>query len=390
MGIYLNNAATSWPKAEGVAEAMRDFLLSRGANLARGAAAERDITTLDMVSSCRSAVAELFEGYVERDPRYATFCTNVTEALNIIIKGFCVSGTRVVTTSMEHNSVIRPLRSLEQSRGIHVRVLPCNAMGFLEMPVLEKALQEGADLVVMSHASNVCGSIQDLDSVAELCRRYHVPLVLDSAQTAGEIPLSVEKLGLSALCFTGHKGIMGPQGMGGILWEPEFAEKVEPFIEGGTGSFSEDEHHPRKLPDKFEGGTPNLPGIAGMLAALEWVKAKGVDHIRQVRHQRGEELLEGLLSLPGCTVYGSQTMENRLPVFALNLEGWDNGMLAYELTERYDIETRPSLHCGPLPHKTLGTFPQGALRISPGYFTTPQEIRICLEALRELAKEKRS
>ncbi len=390
MGIYLNNAATSWPKADGVADAMRDFLLSRGANLARGAAAERDITTLDMVSSCRSAVAELFEGYVERDPRYTTFCTNVTEALNVIIKGFCVSGTRVVTTSMEHNSVIRPLRSLEQSRGIHVRVLPCNAMGFLEMPVLEKALQEGVDLVVMSHASNVCGSIQDLDSVAELCRRYSVPLVLDSAQTAGEIPLSVEKLGLSALCFTGHKGIMGPQGMGGILWEPEFAEKVEPFIEGGTGSFSEDEHHPRKLPDKFEGGTPNLPGIAGMLAALEWVKAKGVDHIRQVRHQRGEELLEGLLALPGCTVYGSQTMENRLPVFALNLEGWDNGMLAYELTERYDIETRPSLHCGPLPHKTLGTFPQGALRISPGYFTTPQEIRICLEALRELAKEKQS
>jgi cysteine desulfurase family protein len=389
MGIYLNNAATSWPKAEGVADAMRDFLLSRGANLARGAAAERDITTLDMVSSCRSAVAELFEGCVERDPRYATFCGNVTEALNVIIKGFCVPGTRVITTSMEHNSVIRPLRSLEQSRGISVRVLPCNAAGYLEMPVLEEALKEGADLVVMSHASNVSGSIQDLDSIAERCRHYKVPLVLDSAQTAGEIPISMEKLGLSALCFTGHKGIMGPQGMGGILWEPEFAEKVEPLIEGGTGSFSEDEHHPRKLPDKFEGGTPNLPGIAGMLTALEWVKAKGVDHIRQVRHQRGEELLQGLLSLPGCTLYGSQTMENRLPVFALNLEGWDNGMLAYELTERYDIETRPSLHCGPLPHKTLGTFPQGALRISPGYFTTPEEIRICLEALRELAKEKR-
>jgi cysteine desulfurase family protein len=389
MGIYLNNAATSWPKAEGVADAMRDFLLSRGANLARGAAAERDITTLDMVSSCRSAVAELFEGCVERDPRYATFCGNVTEALNVIIKGFCVPGTRVITTSMEHNSVIRPLRSLEQSRGISVRVLPCNVAGYLEMPVLEEALKEGADLVVMSHASNVSGSIQDLDSIAERCRHYKVPLVLDSAQTAGEIPISMEKLGLSALCFTGHKGIMGPQGMGGILWEPEFAEKVEPLIEGGTGSFSEDEHHPRKLPDKFEGGTPNLPGIAGMLTALEWVKAKGVDHIRQVRHQRGEELLQGLLSLPGCTLYGSQTMENRLPVFALNLEGWDNGMLAYELTERYDIETRPSLHCGPLPHKTLGTFPQGALRISPGYFTTPEEIRICLEALRELAKEKR-
>ena len=389
MGIYLNNAATSWPKAEGVAEAMRDFLLSRGANLARGAAAERDINTLDMVSSCRAAVAELFEGYVERDPRYVTFCSNVTEALNIVLKGFCVAGTRVLTTSMEHNSVIRPLRSLETSRGILITILPCNSQGFLEIPVLEKALKEGADLMVLSHASNVCGSIQDLDSIAELCRRYKVPLVLDSAQTAGEIPISAEKLGLAALCFTGHKGIMGPQGMGGILWSPEFAERVEPFIEGGTGSFSEEEHHPRKLPDKFEGGTPNLPGIAGMLTALEWLERKGVDHIRQVRHERGSLLLEGLLSLESCTVYGSQTMENRLPVFALNLEGWDNGVLAYELTERYDIETRPSLHCGPLPHKTLGTFPQGALRISPGYFSTPEEIRICLEALRELAKEKK-
>ena len=390
MGIYLNNAATSWPKAEGVAEAMRDFLLSRGANLARGAAAERDITTLDMVSSCRSAVAELFGGYVDRDPRYATFCSNVTEALNIILKGFCTAGSRVITTSMEHNSVIRPLRSLEKFRGIHVRVLPCTSEGFLEMPLLEEALKSGADLMVMSHASNVCGSIQDLESIADLCARYKVPLVLDSAQTAGEIDISAEKLRLSALCFTGHKGIMGPQGMGGILWNPDFAEKVEPFIEGGTGSFSEEEFHPRKLPDKFEAGTPNLPGIAGMLVALEWLESEGIDKIRRVRHERGAQLLEGLLTIPGCTVYGPHTMEHRLPVFALNLEDWDNGLLAYELTERYGIESRPSLHCGPLPHKTLGTFPQGALRLSPGYFTTSEEIQVCLEALRELAKEKRN
>ncbi len=388
MEIYLNNAATSWPKAPGVAEAMGDFLLARGANLARGAAAERDLTTLDMVTSCRGELGALLGGYCDGDSRYVTFCSNVTEALNVVLKGFCAPGMRVLTTSMEHNSVVRPLRSLE-ARGIHNTILPCNNRGFLEMSTLKEALREGADLLVLSHASNVCGAVQDIETIGELCSRYKVPLVLDAAQTAGELPIAASSMGISAVCFTGHKGLMGPQGTGGILWEPDFAARVVPLLEGGTGSFSEDEHHPVKLPDKFEAGTPNLPGIAGLLKALEWLTEEGVENIHQVRQKKGARLLEGLLALEGCTLYGPQTMEGRLPVFALNLEGWDNGMLAYELTERYGIETRPSLHCGPWPHKTLGTFPVGALRISPGYFTTHHEIDRCLEALHELCREKR-
>lgn len=387
MSIYLNNGATTWPKPPCVAEAVSGFMLGRGANLARGSSSGRDIDTLDMVTSTRQQVARFFRGYRKCDPRYVTFTGNVTESLNVVLKGYLEPGMHALTTSMEHNSVIRPLRRLE-GQGVKVSVLGCDNKGFLSPEVLQSFLKkERVDLFVLSHASNVCGSIQPLEDLAAICTRAGVPCVLDSAQTAGVIEIDVEGLGLAACCFTGHKGLMGPQGIGGIVWEPEFAGRVLPFVEGGTGSFSDDEHQPEKLPDRFEAGTPNLPGIAGLSASLDWIVEKGIKVIGDHERTLGRRFLEGVRAIPGISIYGPDTDFDRLSVFAVNIDGMDNGSAALELCERWGIETRPGLHCSPLGHRTLGTFPAGALRISIGYFNTVKDIDTTVEALNILAQE---
>ncbi len=382
MSIYLNNSATSWPKPECVARAMVDFLTKKGANFGRGSASSRDISTLNLVLECRERLAKFFGGYDNFSPLYVTFTSNVTESLNVVLKGFLHPGMRAVTTSMEHNSVIRPLRSLEKS-GVELKIISCSSQGILNLDDLKNALGEKkTDLVVMSHCSNVCGTVQDLEGAAEICRKRGVPFVLDSAQTAGILPLNAEKLGLAALCFTGHKGLMGPQGIGGIVWNPNFAHHCESLIEGGTGSFSHLQTQPEALPDKFESGTPNLPGIAGLNAALEFVQSRG-DEILKREFELGRQLLEGLKKLPGVQLYGLPEMVEgrRLPVFAVNFDGIDNGVLASDLSDR-GLETRSGLHCSPLAHATLGIFPQGTLRLSPGFFNTEKDVDEALEILR--------
>ncbi len=386
MKIYLNNAATSWPKPEAVSSAMSEFLISGGANLARGSAAARDMGTLDMVTTARQVVARFFGGFSNADPRYVTFTSNITESLNMVLKGFLGPGDHVVTTSMEHNAVMRPLRRLEDS-GTLVTVLSTQTDGILSPALLADTLScKTTKLVVLSHASNVCGSIQPLAQIAEICRQANVPLVVDAAQTAGVIPVSISEMDIAAFCFTGHKGLLGPQGIGGIVWKPEFAEKVPPFVEGGTGSFSHLERQPSSLPDKFEAGTPNLPGIAGLLAALQWLENTGLDQVAGKERVLGEKLLEGLLSIRELELYGKTTMDDRLAVFPVNPPGGDNGTLSFHLASDWGVETRPGLHCAPGAHRTLGSFPQGALRISVGSFNTEEDIDRCLEGLRTLMR----
>ncbi|WP_286953387.1 MULTISPECIES: aminotransferase class V-fold PLP-dependent enzyme [Aminobacterium] len=388
MSIYLNNAATSWPKPHMVPQAMYDFMVNSGANLARGTAAKRDLGTMDLVLNCRELLAEFFHGYEDADPRYVTFTSNITESLNIVLKGYLKPGMKVLTSSMEHNASMRPLRRLEQ-RGVHITVLPCDMEGVLSLRDLDKVLKEDSfDLMIITHASNVCGTVQDISGIARLCREAGVPLVVDSAQTAGVLPIHVSDLGLAALCFTGHKGLMGPQGTGGIIWKPDFAEKVEWFIEGGTGSFSHLELQPDSMPDKFEAGTPNLPGIAGLRAALQWLVKEGPEKIHARETQLGLRFIEGVKKIPGVILAGKQTMEGRLPVFPLNFTGRDHAIVAAELVERAGIETRPGLHCAPVAHKTLGTDTMGgALRISIGYFNTEEDIDCCLETLASILAE---
>ncbi len=391
MTIYLNNAATTWPKPPCVAEAMSAFLMNEGANAGRGSASARDMGTLDMILECRERVASLFGGYENASPRYVTFTANITESLNLVLKGFLKPGMSVLTTSMEHNAVTRPLRRLEET-GVKLQIVPCDGAGRLEAERLAAALDEsGADLAVICHGSNVCGTVQDLEECARICREKNVPLVADTAQTAGLIPLDASRLGLAALCFTGHKGLMGPQGIGGVVWRPDFAVRCLPLVEGGTGSFSHLERQPNPLPDRFESGTLNLPGIAGLNAALDWIEKRGVDDLRRRENELGARLLDGLKRMDGVHVYGLPDMTDgaRLAVFAVNFDGVDNALLADEMS-RCGVETRPGLHCSPWAHRTLGSFPQGSLRISIGAFNTHEEIDKALMIIDQSVEKTRS
>lgn len=379
---YLNNAATTWPKPECVADSVRDFMLTGGANSSRGSNSQRDMKTMNIILDCRIKLAEMFGAY-DDNPITVTFTANITESLNVVLRGYLRSGMSVLTSSMEHNAVMRPLRALE-ARGVNVGIVHADSQGLIHAEDFRKELTSAKyDLVVMSHASNICGTIQPVDDIAEICRDCCVPLVLDTAQTAGVIPLNASELGLAALCFTGHKSLMGPQGTGGIIWQPEFASRVTPIITGGTGSYSHLETQPEDLPDKFESGTPNLPGIAGLNSALEWLNATGLKNIADRENDTGRYFLERLKTVDGVMLSGMPDMNNRLPVFALNISGKDNGILADELS-RLGYETRPGLHCSPSAHKTLGTFPQGALRVSPGYFTEEGDIDGFIDALKSL------
>ena len=386
--VYLNNAATTWPKPPEVSDAVYKFMTLAGANASRGSASERDLRSLDILFTARERAAKMFGGYEKAAPQYVTLTQNVTHSVNVVLKGFLKEGMRVLTTSVEHNSVIRPLRELE-ARGVHVGIMQCSLRGFLAPETLEEALRERADLVVMTHCSNVCGSVQPIEEAAHICAKRGVPLVLDCAQTAGILEINAGALGVAALCFTGHKGLLGPQGTGGIVWKPEFAEECAPLLEGGTGSLSHEETQPSLMPDKFEASTQNLPGVAGLDAAFEYIEKRTAAAIAEKENELGRRLEEGLLSIEGMRLTGPLYDEApRLPVYSFNIDGIDNGLLARDLSERYGVEGRPGLHCSPLAHKTLGTFPQGALRLSPGCFNTKEEIDYTVDAIKELAKNR--
>ncbi|WP_294194364.1 aminotransferase class V-fold PLP-dependent enzyme [uncultured Cloacibacillus sp.] len=385
--VYMNNAATTWPKPQEVPDAVYAFMTRDGANASRGSASERDIKSLDILFTARMKAASLFGGYAKANPKYVTLTSSVTHSLNVVIKGFVKSGMRVVTTSMEHNSVVRPLRELQRN-GVAVEVIQASLRGYVDPKKFSEAALERTDLAVVSHCSNVCGSVQPIEEIAEICAKRGIPLVVDCAQTGGVLPINASELGLAALCFTGHKGLFGPQGTGGIVWKPEFADACSPFIVGGTGSLSHEETQPDVMPDKFEAGTMNLPGFAGLDAALDWIDRTGIDAIREREEKLGARLEEGLLSIKGLRLLGSTHGEApRLPVYAFNVDGKDNGEFANDLSMTYGIEGRPGLHCSPLAHRTLGTFPEGALRLSPGYYTTEDEIDYTIESIRALASK---
>jgi len=383
---YFNNAATTWPKPECVAEAMKNFLISGGANSSRGTSSKRDMNTMNLILDCRMKLAEFFGGYENFNPLLVTFTANITEALNIVLRGFLRPGMKVLTSSMEHNAVMRPLRFLE-SNGVKLEILQADPEGMLNPEDLEKLLKlEKFDLMVFAHASNVCGTVQPLKEIAEICRKNNLPLVLDTAQTAGLIEINAQELGLAALCFTGHKGLMGPQGTGGIIWDPDFVKKVTPIITGGTGSYSHLEVQPEDMPDKFESGTPNLPGIAGLNAALDWLRDTGMKKIFETENELGKYFLEKLKNFDNVILTGKKEMKDRLSVFSFNVKNFDNGILADELSLK-GFETRPGLHCAPIAHKTLRTFPQGALRVSPGFFNKKEEIDKFFEELALIIKK---
>lgn len=379
---YLDNASTTFPKPPCVAEAVFRYMTEAGTNVGRGEyAAAFDVE--DMVFDLRSSLCELFGGV---DPSDVVLTRNVTEAINLVLKGWLAPGDHVVVTSMEHNAVMRPLTQLA-ARGVTFSRARCAQDGTLEAAEVERLITPRTRLVVMTHASNVCGTVLPVKAVGEACRAHGVPLVVDAAQTAGVIPFDMRECGASAVCFTGHKGLLGPQGTGGCVLDPAFAEGLEALVAGGTGSSSDSEGMPSFMPDRLEAGTPNLPGLAGLAAALGWLEKTGMGTVRAHEQALTQRLIDGLAPLATagrvCLV-GLPTAEGRTGVVSIQTPGHDLAQVAHDLDARYGIQTRVGLHCAPSAHKTLGTFPAGTIRFSLGWANTEADVDLAISALGEL------
>ena len=379
MTIYLDNAATSFPKAPGVAEAMADFLNHSAGNPGRSGhslalAAQRT------VSSTRQLLASFFG---VPDPSRIVFALNATDAINTALWGLLEAGDRVVTTGMEHNAVARPLHELAE-RGVALEIVPCGRDGSLDLDDLARALAAGpTKLVAMTHASNVTGTILPAREAAALAHERGALFLLDAAQTAGVLPIDVQVLGVDLLAFPGHKGLLGPTGTGGLYVAPEV--RLWPSRQGGTGTRSEELRQPPELPEGLEAGTVNTVGIAGLGAALRYLNERGRESIQRHEAALTERLREGLRGIPGLRVYGPPDSQRQVATVSITLGGWEPVDLGAVLDTSFGICVRPGLHCAPLAHRTLGTYPQGTVRFSPGPFTTEEEIDAAVKALRTLA-----
>lgn len=386
--IYLDQAATSFPKGEGVAEAMTGYMTNLGTNINRGSY-EDAYETAGMVYETREMLCRLFDfGPLPERAKNVVFTANITTALNMIIKGLLKKGDHVLVSAMEHNAVMRPLCQLQKEGRITFDRIPCNEKGELCLWELEPKIRENTKAVIMTHASNVCGTILPLKEVGELAKRHGLYFIVDTAQTAGAVPVSMKEMQIDALAFTGHKGLLGPQGIGGFLVTDELAEKIEPLISGGTGSISDTEDIPDFLPDKFEAGTLNLPGIAGLHRALSYLEEVGTEKIREKENCLTERFLAGVKKIPGIRVIGLDGREaGRTAVVSLQCDTMDEAELAYHLDSRYHIMSRVGMHCAPNAHKTLGTFPQGTLRFSFGYYNTLEEVEAAVSAIEEILEK---
>jgi len=399
--IYLDNAATSFPKPPMVLQAMARFMEEVGANPGRSGH-PLSVEASRIVQNTRQSLAELFH---IQDPMRIVFTLNVTESLNMVFSGFLKTGDHVITTAMEHNSVARPLKYLERQGSIALSIVPCDRKGFLDLDELRKVIRKNTALMVMNHASNVCGTIQDIRAVKAALGE--IPLLVDAAQTAGCYPIDVEDEGIDFLAFTGHKALLGPQGTGGLYIRDGL--DLLPLKRGGTGSISEKMEQPDFLPDALESGTQNNVGIAGLGAGVDFILREGIAKIREHDKALTAALLTALYDVPGLTVYGplraehqtstvSITFETILPTGTENVHsgcgsinlGWlEEGLSPREagdlLTKQYDILVRTGLHCAPLAHQTLGTYPEGSIRLSMGYFNTLEEMEITAKAIRQIA-----
>jgi cysteine desulfurase family protein len=368
--IYLDNAATSWPKPEATIEAMMAHQRLAGGNPGRSGH-RLSIEAGRTVYDTREILARLFN---IADPLRIVFTKNSTEALNIALLGLLAPGDHVVTTGMEHNSVMRPLRYLA-SRGVELSVVPCSPAGELDPRDIERALRPNSRAIVLTHASNVTGTILPVAAVAAIARGRGIACCLDAAQSAGALPIDVAALGIDLLAFTGHKSLFGPQGTGGLYIREGLDREIAPLMRGGTGSFSEREEQPDFLPDKYESGTPNTVGLAGLGAGAAFVLTQGVETIRAREEALTRRFLDRMADLgAGVTLYGPRQMAQRTSVVSFNVAGASPSEAALFFDERFGILSRPGLHCAPAAHRTLGTFPDGTVRFSFGFFNTEDPI----------------
>lgn len=374
--VYLDNAATSYPKAPGVASAMADYVEKVGATINRSSYASAQEAGL-MTLSLRERLCRLFN---HPDPTHAVLTPGATAGLNMVIKGLLLPGDHCLVSSMEHNAVMRPLVQLERE-GVAFERIPCDAQGRLRLEALPGMIKLNTRLVVMAHGSNVCGTVQDAEAVGKICRERGVPFALDAAQTAGHIEVDFERFGLSALVVPGHKGLLGPQGIGALLLDADFARRLTPLVAGGTGSASDSEELPGWMPDRFESGTPNMPGVYGWEAALGWLENTGIETLENHEKTLSKRFLEGIYGLKNVKLYGATVPERRTGVFSVGFLNCDNAEAAWRLEREFGILTRCGLHCAPSAHKTLGSFPEGSVRFSTGWANTEADIDAALSAI---------
>ncbi|MBZ4665492.1 MAG: cysteine desulfurase family protein [Mahella sp.] len=375
--IYLDNAATSYPKPECVYEAVLRCMREYGANPGRSGH-RMAIEAGQTIYRCRKSLAELFN---IPDPIDIVFTYNATDAINLAIKGFIHSGDHIISTSMEHNAVARPLAALS-AQGVAVSFVPCSGDGTLNAPDIERYIRHNTRLIAMTHASNVTGTIMPINEVGEIAHKHGITFLVDAAQTAGTCDIDVCRMNIDMLAFPGHKGLLGPQGTGGLYIKK--GVELQPLKQGGTGSNSESLIQPEFMPDKFESGTLNTPGIAGLAASVEYILDKGVDAIHRHETDLIKHMLQELRFLDGISIYGPSDSEGRVGIISLNIEGVTDGELSNLLDRDYGIATRAGLHCAPLAHKTIGTIDKGAVRFSVSYFNTRDDIDAAVSALKEI------
>ncbi|MBU4175551.1 MAG: aminotransferase class V-fold PLP-dependent enzyme [Actinobacteria bacterium] len=381
--IYLDNAATSWPKPGEVCTGMVGFQTGIGANPGRSGH-RLSVEAGRVLYQARERVATLFN---VDDPLRVIFTLNATDALNIAMRGLLRPGDHVITSSLEHNSVMRPLRRLEK-KGVGVTVVPHGGEGLLDPGDIRNAITGETKMIVVNHASNVTGTLAPLAEIGTVAREHGLLLLVDAAQTGGSFPIDIIADSIDLLAFTGHKSMMGPQGTGGLaIGNGVDLDTFVPLKTGGTGSRSESEEHPDFLPDKYESGTPNTIGIAGLGEGVRFVLEEGVEKIRAHEMSLAAKLVEGLGTTPGVTLYGPGDIDRRVATVSFNIDGIMPSEVGYMLDEHYGIMCRVGLHCAPAAHRAIGTFPEGTVRLSIGYFNTADDIEQAIEAVNDIAKE---
>lgn len=374
--VYMDNAATSYPKPACVTAAMVDYMQNIGTSLHRGdyaRAQSAELTAFEL----RERLCRLFN---HPNIKNAVITSGATMSLNTVLFGTLNAGDHVLISQMEHNAVMRPLNELK-TRGVGYDSIPCDECGRLDPNAIEPLIKPNTKMLVLCHASNVCGTVQPAEQVGQICKRHNILYVLDAAQSAGHIDIDFEALSLDALAVPAHKGLMGPSGIGTLLLSERLAKMIRPLIMGGTGSRSDLQVQPTLMPDKLESGTMNMPGIYGFNAALKYIEDVGIGTIFKKEQQLTQRLLDGLSSIEGVRLVGLPTLENRVGVISLDFMGKDNALAAQRLEDR-GVLARCGLHCAPSAHKALKTFPQGTVRLSVGHYNTLEDVDSAIEAVK--------
>ncbi len=383
--IYFDNAATSWPKPPETIAAMQNYMQNIGGSPGRSGH-RLSVEAARIVFDTREKLALLFN---VSDPLHIVLTKNATEALNIAIFGFLKPGDHVITSGMEHNSVMRPLRAME-ARGVDVTVISCDREGLIDPEQIVRAIRKKTKAIFITHASNVTGGVMPVTDIGRVAREHGLIFCVDAAQTAGCYHIDVTEMNIDLMAFTGHKSLFGPSGTGGLYIHEGLEKIIEPICVGGTGSRSEVEEQPDFLPDRFEAGTPNTAGIAGLKAGVEFVLSNGINQIKVKEENLVKMFIEGVRDLPGIILYGQTSADRRIPVVSFNIAGMDPGTVTLELDERFNIMIRSGLHCAPCAHKTIHTYPSGTVRFSFSYFNTKEQIIESIEALKEISKERKN